>query len=174
VTATAMKKRQGAAPVFCRRKEMMDPESGELVPCMVPASRTERLALDAKRVPDDAVLRVDICVPRNWKFFRKAHALAKLVAFHVEGYERFRTDSHGMLKHLQVEAGVECDVTVSDVPGIGRMQFTKARSMAFEEMEEEAFDRVYRAICQYVIDAHWPGFSVEQLAEMSGFVGDER
>lgn len=170
----AKKKRASSAPIFTRRREMMDPETSELIPCLVPASRTERLALAAKRIDDDAVQRVDICVPRNWKFYRKAHALAKLVAFHVEGYERYRNDSHGMLKHLQVECGVECDITVSDVPGIGRMQFTQARSLAFEEMDEEAFERVYNTIANHIIERHWPGFTPEQLAEMSGFVGDER
>jgi hypothetical protein len=116
------------------------------------------------------VVMADLVMPRNLAFNNLAHQLGNLIAENIEAFDGMK--AHDVLKRIQVEASIECDETVTDVPGLGRMVFRKPRSLSFASLDQGEFYGFVRQVCDYVSKTYWPGVSPERIARMADCMVD--
>lgn len=136
-----------------------------------PADKFAQAALREKSLKIGDIVAVEIAKPRNPKFWRLAHAFGTLCS---ENIERFNgIDCHRVLKEIQTESGIECESTLIDVPGFGKLQCMKPKSLAFESLDESRFHEVMIGFCRHVSKTYWPTMTEDQILEMAELmVGD--
>ena len=154
------------------------------IKALVAANDDDRSALGDMNLAIDDRITVEIKKQRNPKFHRLAHALGGLIA---ENVDKFRgLDHHEVLKRLQVESGIHCDLQtiwhdfgkrkVSRlVKGkrvmvkLGRVKQTVlvARSMSFDKMSETRFTQLISGLCNYVIETYWHGCTVLEILDLA-------
>lgn len=160
------KKRQAkkARPVYFAVRRLVDPATGEEVGALVPRHRIDQRLMRERnyRVGDE--LRADLKKPRNAKFHRLVHALGGLVADQIEAFQGM--GCHDAIKRLQRETGICCEVQTIDLPGIGKLDVSVAQSLAFDEMEEGDFYRLWQGICRHLCERYWPGMTEDQIGQM--------
>lgn len=178
--------------IYLTVRELMDPDTGELVGCLVPSSAVDSRIMRDRKFRKGIELRGEIKRPRNAKFHRLVHALGILMVDHVEGFSDF--DAHEAIKTLQMEANVCCETqtinaspVVSAVlkaaeqllgpvatkmlqavlPEIKQIEIRVAQSLAFDEMDEAEFRRLFDRICRYVAETYWPDLDEETIQAMA-------
>lgn len=151
-----------------RRKPtvMLRVQRGALVPADF---ASERMLREREyRVGD--VLSAVLHKPRNPKFHRMAHALGQALIENTDDFAEY-TDAHAVLKRIQIEANIGCDVMLIKVPSIGMLEHRTPQSLSFENMDEAEFGAIYAAMCSYVIKHYWPGLDAAQIEQMATLVG---
>jgi hypothetical protein len=110
------------------------------------------------RAGDEA--RGELKKSRNVKFHRLAHAVGNLL---VDNVEEFRAlNGHDALKQVQQRSGVCCEPIEIDLGALGKVQAQIARSIAFDEMDEQEFGEFFRGICDY-IDQHFASVMTDEI-----------
>lgn len=110
--------------------------------------------------------------PRNPRFMALAHALGGLVAQNIDEFAG--NDQHKVLKRLQYESGVGCEVMAVRVPGLGVAEVRTPLSLSFESMEEGEFREVMRGLCRHIAAEYWPSLEPEKIEQMAAaMVGEE-
>ena len=142
-------------------------ERGAIVPADAASARIIRER--DYRVGD--VVSAELRKPRNPKFHRLVHALGQALIENTDDFAHY-TDSHAVLKRLQVEANVGCDVMLIHAPGYGMLEHRTPQSLSFENMDEAEFQRVYAGFCQYVIKRYWPDMDADAIERMAELVGE--
>jgi hypothetical protein len=161
---TQKAKKPEKRPVFFIVKIMIDPATGEEVGCLVAANESCRQEMKRRKYGRGTRLKAELTVPRNVKFWRKAHVLAALCSKHVDIFSEIE-DRHAVLKKLQVGANVECDVfrfTVLDQV----VQYRVPRTLAFDSMPEDVFTTVYETIVEHIKTRYFPEWDDEQMQEL--------
>jgi hypothetical protein len=146
---------------------MMRVSKGALVPA---DGYTER-QLRAKGYRIGDVVSVAITKARNPKYWRLAHAFGQMLAENIERFEG--VEEHEVLKLLQIEANVACDLRAIFVPGYGLCEHRTPRSLSFADMEEGEFRDVMRAFSRHVAATYWPDLSPEQIERMAELMPQE-
>jgi hypothetical protein len=144
-------------PVYATIRPVADLETGEErlgILAMHPIDR--RLLTDrGYRTGDE--LRLEIKRKRNVGFHRLFHVIGNLLVDNVEGFEHL--SSHDAVKRVQTKAGVCCDVQMVDMGTIkfgdvsvpvGEVPVNVARSMAFDEMDEDEAGLLFNGITGYI------------------------
>ncbi|GAP66815.1 hypothetical protein MBSD_n2130 [Mizugakiibacter sediminis] len=131
--------------------------------------------------------------PRNPGFHRLAHQLGTLLAENIEAFAGL--ESHDVLKRMQVEGGIGCDVAlvdassmwsqiseavIAEVPQarlvmamIGELLVGKTipvklpRSLSYESMDEDEFHAVIAGMCAHVSAKYWKDCTPEQIEAMA-------
>lgn len=106
--------------------------------------------------------------PVNPGAFRRAHLLGKMIAANVEEFTGM--DAHTVLKRLQIEAVIECDVVPVILNIMGqriKLNHPTPRSMAWENMGGDEFDAMIRRFSNYVAETYWPDCTPEQIERMA-------
>lgn len=158
-------------PLWLKVARLVDPDTGESVGAFVPAHHSDSDAMRARKFKVGEVVRGEFVRRRNPMHYRKAHALARLVAENVDGFEVqvAAKDWHAVLKKLQLDSGVACEDETIEVTGIGKLLRRVPRSLNFEDMDQSEFEPVYAGLVDHIIRTHWPEMSpeaIEQQAEM--------
>ncbi len=177
MTAAAAKRAAKArsAPIYLTCEKLVRPSTGELVGAWVPYTAWDQRAMRDRKYHVGTVLRAEMKKPRNSKFNGLAHALGTLLKEHADGFEGI--DAHAVLKRLQLEADVFCememmdaspiisavlaacealvgrkarDILASALPAIKQVPVKRARSIAFDEMEEGEFGQLMTALCAHI------------------------
>lgn len=95
-----------------------------------------------------AEARAELKRSRNVKFHRLAHAVGNLL---VDNVEEFRAlTGHGALKQVQQRSGVCCEPMEIDLGSLGRVSAQVARSISFDEMDQQEFEEFFKGICDYI------------------------
>lgn len=144
-----------------REKILLRVEKGALVPAHEPA----RDALRARGFKVGDLLMADLAKPRNAGFHRLAHAIGRLVAENVQDFSGM--DAHAALKRLQAESGLQCDVRLVDLPGIGAAMICTPRSISFDAMDEGEFHWLVRGICRFIAERYWQSCTPEEIQNMA-------
>lgn len=179
-------------PVYLRVKPMVDPESGELVGCLVPDSWASKKLMRERKYRTNDVLRAVLHHPRNSKFYRLVHQLGTLVKQNLDDFHHL--DSHSVVKRLQRESGVCCDITQIDaspvvsailaaaesllgdvaarmlravLPEIKTIDVLTPQSLAYDCMDESDFRLLWDGICGHLVARYWPQLTAEQVTEMA-------
>ncbi|ONM43137.1 hypothetical protein BXT89_14385 [Halopseudomonas pachastrellae] len=155
-------------PVYFQVRRLVDPATGEEVGALVPRHRIDQRIMRERGYCVGNELRADLKKPRNSGFHRMVHSLGALAADHIEEFTG--VDCHEVIKRLQRESGVCCEVQDIVLPGIGTIQVNVAKTIAYDEMDEGEFQALWKGICQHISDRYWPTMNQDQIAEMAKFM----
>ena len=144
-----------------RERILLRVERGALVPA--DAHSQQRLREKGYKVGD--VLAAELVKPRSPGFWRLAHRIGTLCVESIEAFHGL--NAHQAIKKIQADAGLECDVTHTDIPGLGVLVSKQPRSLSFESMEQGQFYEFTRAACRHIAETYWPHLSAEQVQEMA-------
>lgn len=128
---------------------------------------SSRLRDKGYRVGDEVF--VELKKPRNPLFHRYVHALCGLASENLDAFTGW--DAHKILKRLQWEANIQCEVLYAQVQGI-TVEIKIPRSLSFADMDEAEFHDVYKAICRHLGEHYWGGLSADEVAEMAAMMSD--
>lgn len=117
------------------------PETGESIGALVPDHDIDRRSMKERKLHVGRMVRATLREDRNPGFWRKAHVLGGWLADHVEDFAGL--DMHAALKRLQERSGVGCETVDYDLPGIGKLTRTEARSLNFSEMDEGEWNTLW-------------------------------
>lgn len=152
-------------PVYFNVRPMIDPETGELVGCLVPDGWINARIMRERKYRTNDLLRATITHPRNWKFHRLVHQLGTLVRQNIEGFENL--DSHAVIKRLQQLSGVFCDLQEITIPGFGALTVKIPQSIAYDCLDESEFRQLWAGICGYLVSEYWPDLTDDQIESMA-------
>ena len=144
-----------------RERILLRVERGALVPA--DAHSQQRLRERGYRVGD--VLAAELAKPRSPGFWRLAHRIGTLCTQSIDAFNGLT--AHQAIKKIQADAGLECDVTHTDIPGLGVLVSKQPRSLSFESMEQGQFYEFTRAACRHIASTYWPHLTTEQVQEMA-------
>ena len=160
------KRKNKRQPIYLRAVRLIDPASGAEVSAFVPAGAADVNTIKERGINIGNIVRGDITRPRNVEFHRLAHALGGLVAESIDKFAGM--NHHEVLKRLQFESGVECDVVRTELPEFGMVLENKQpRSLAFDCMEQGEFYQFMRGICSHIVHEYWPECSPEEVEAMA-------
>lgn len=162
--STAAEKRaakRARRPVYLVVRRLVDPATGEEIGALVPANPIDARLLRERKFHVDREVRAELKQPRNVAFHRLAHAVGHLL---VDNVEEFRdVTAHEALKQVQRAAGVCCEPFEIDLgPVLGKVTAMQARSLAFDEMEEDEFRAFFDGITAY-IGEHYAGVMLDEV-----------
>jgi hypothetical protein len=160
-----MSKKPKKEPIYFRLRNMIDKETGEYVKAWICADATAKRQCEERGYKPGDLVRAELTKPRNIGFHRLAHAIGRLVLENIEG---FTGTAHDVLKRLQRESGVACDVQEVDLGQFGKIPVRVARSLAFDELDEVQFRELVKAICDHIAKTYWKDLSSEQIEAMAG------
>ena len=150
-----------------RERILLRVERGALVPA--DAHSQQRLRERGYRVGD--VLAAELAKPRSPGFWRLAHRIGTLCAQSIDAFNGL--NAHQAIKKIQADAGLECDVTHTDIPGLGVLVSKQPRSLSFESMEQGQFYEFTRAACRHIASTYWPHLTAEAVQEMADTFPDD-
>jgi hypothetical protein len=150
-------------PIYFKVEKLVRPSTGEEVGALVPLTEWDSEAMRARKYKANTEVRALLSKPRNGWMLRIAHALGKLAIDYIEGYEHHGKDHHGAVKQLQIEAGVYCEEYALDLGPLGVVMAKQARSIAYDEMEDEDFNKFSLGLCAYV-RGKYAGVPPDELA----------
>lgn len=113
------------------------PETGEMIGALVPDHPIDRRSMKERKLHVGKMVRATLREDRNPMFWRKVHILGGWLADNVESFAGL--DMHAAIKRLQERSGIGCESVEYDLPGIGKLTRTEARSLNFSEMDEGEF-----------------------------------
>lgn len=135
-----------------------------------PADSWAEKELDNKRLKEGDIVYAAISKLRSKGLNRLVHRIGKLCVENIEDFKY--TDSHGVIKRLQIEANIACDEIGVLLPGMGMMVYRVPRSISFDSMDEAEFRDVGRALCRYIAKRYWSGLEPEQIELMANSMVD--
>jgi len=143
-------------PVYMTARKMIDAETGEIVVAFRASNEIDGRLLRERGIKVGHEYRHEIKQAREgWKH-RLMHKIGGLLVDSVEGWETF--DSHGAIKEAQARSGVCCDSErfVIDLGQFGRHEVERSipRSMAFDEMPEDEFERLFVGVTQWIAEQY--------------------
>lgn len=163
--APAKKVKRIPSRVYVDIREMIDPVTGEMVGCLVPAGQTDRDILRRKKCRVGMRIRTTVSKERSYGQHKYAHRLGQLFEQAIEKFAG--KDPHVIVKELQVEADAFCDHEKLQIPGYDGFLIRKvARSIAYDEMEETDFVSLVKQICNYVGREYLAGLSEDKVMEL--------
>lgn len=136
----------------------------------VPADETSEAMVLDRGYRDGDILSAELRKDRNPKFHRFVHQLGVALIHNTDDFAEY-TSAHDVIKRLQIEANVGCEVTLIKVPHLGIVEHRSPISLAFESMDEAEFRAVYNGLCDYIRRTYWHGFTREQVQEVASLVG---
>lgn len=175
------KKQAKTLPIHITPRVLIDPQTGNKVRGFLPAYKADRMLCRERGYNLGDILRASITKKRNPKFNNLVHGLGELVRRHIDGYQDCK-DAHDVVKRLQRQSGVCCEVQEIDaspvieavlkaaesllgqaaakmlaavLPSIKKINVTVAQSLAFDWMDEAEFKAFWCGICQYLIEHYW-------------------
>jgi hypothetical protein len=147
-------------PIYMVVRRLVDPATGESVGALVPAHPIDQRLMKERKFHVNREVRAELKQPRNAKFHRLAHAVGNLL---VENVEEFRDMSgHDAFKDVQRRSGVCCDKIEIDLGALGKVPVNQARSIAFDEMEEDEFSLLFQGVTSY-IGEHYTSVMVDDV-----------
>lgn len=155
-------------PVWGSFVMMIDPATGEEVCAWRALDRGEARRLYEQGLRPDMEVTAYFHTNRNLKNFRQAHALAEFVRDNTEAFPA-DMDNHTVLKRIQVEADIECDLVDEQayIEGLGWIPIKRRvpRSLAFESMAQQVWREVFTRFKDYCIRTYFPGWGAEEIAQ---------
>lgn len=150
-----------------RERILLRVERGALVPA--DAHSQQRLREKGYRVGD--ILAAELIKPRHPGFWRLAHRIGALCVESIDAFHGLT--AHQAIKKLQFDAGIGCDITETEIPGVGVLVSRQPRSLAFESLDQGEFFELMKSLCRHIAETYWPHLSAEQVQEMADTFPDD-
>lgn len=155
-------------PVWGRFVKAVDPSTGEVFCAWRALDRAEGEKLRDAGFAPGAEVTAQFDTGRNLLNFRQAHALAKFVSGNTEVFPD-DLDSHQVLKRIQVDADIECDLVDEEayIEGLGWIKIKRKvpRSLAFDRMTNTVWREVFQRFKDYCITAYFPSWGRDEIAQ---------
>lgn len=155
-------------PVWGSFVLLVDPETGEEVCAWRALDRDEGQRLREQGMRPGLEVAAYFQPDRNYKNFKQAHALAGFVRDNTEAFPP-DMDTHAVLKRLQVDADIECDLVdeQAKIEGLGWIQIKRKapRSLSFESMTQQVWREVYKRFKDHCIHTYFPGWGPEEISQ---------
>lgn len=159
-------------PVYLDARRLIDPQTGEEIGALVPASPVDARRLRDLKLGQGQTLRAELSKPRNVRFHRLVHALGQLLADHWPAFAGLT--AHDAIKRAQVESGTACDTQQIDLGPLGKVQVKVARSLAFDSMDQGEFGEFFAGLTRWIDEQVIAHFPEEARAEYWLMTGDNR
>lgn len=166
------KRKKETKPVYLKFKALIDPVTKQQVMALIADSQEDREILKARNYREGDRVRAELKKPRHATFHRLVHRLGTLVSQNIDGFEGM-TDAHKIIKKIQEDGRIFCDVESFDVEGLGVITRHKAQSIAFDSMDDAEFYQFWQIVCQYLIKTYWHDLTPEKIEEMAGAMSQE-
>jgi hypothetical protein len=150
-------------PLYFKVEKLVRPETGESVGALVPLTEWDAQAMRDRKYKTGTQVRAILTKPRNGWMLRITHALGKLAIDYIEGFEEKET--HAAVKELQKRCGICCDEMQIDLGALGVVPVKVPQSMAYDEMEDQDFNKLALGICAHIRD-EYKGVPPEALTEI--------
>ena len=153
-------------PVWGRFVKAVDVDTGEVFAAWraLDSGEAEKLREAGFTVGTEVTAQFD--TGRNLLNFRQAHALAKFVRDNTEAFDP-DLDSHAVLKRIQVDADIECDMADEEVfvEGLGWIPLKRRvpRSLAFDRMTQTVWREVFTRFKNYCITTYFPDWGRDEI-----------
>lgn len=184
-----VRKRDATLIFRVARAGSLPPDTGVFVPNDAMSERRAK----AKRWKVGTVLSAVLKLARFPWYHRKAHVFGQLLSDNIERFAY--ADAHDVLKRLQLEADIGCDVMTIDAASMWE-EITNAicgqagehlrpsfqvigsflkgvdipsrtpRSLSFESMDQTEFEGVMKQMFDHVRRTYWPTADDETIEEM--------
>lgn len=128
--------------------------------CMVPYDESTVEFMRAAHFRRGDVVACEITMARSKVFMQAVHKMARLLANNTDMFHGKR--EHDVIKQLQVESRVWCDVFGIEFDG-KRLMLFKAKSLSFDDMDEAEFRQGFDQMAEYVAATYWPEFDLSIL-----------
>jgi len=150
--------------IYLQVRAVIDKETGEERLALVAEDGIQRAAMKERGFKRGQRVACDVFPERCYSQWKQAHKLGTLLVLNVEGFENL--DAHKALKKVQQEGDIECEHVTIDVPGFGPLRASTPRSLAFDEMGQDDFDRVFLAMCRFIGERYFNGLDESAILEM--------
>ena len=144
-----------------RERILLRVERGALVPA--DAHSQQRLREKGYKVGD--ILAAELIKPRHPGFWRLAHRIGTLCVQNIDAFSSL--SPHQAIKKLQFDTGLWCDITETEIPGLGVLVSKQPRSLAFESLDQGEFYELMKGLCGHIAATYWPHLSAEAVQEMA-------
>ena len=144
-----------------RERILLRVERGALVPA--DAHSQQRLREKDYRVGD--ILAAELIKPRHPGFWRLAHRIGTLCVESIDAFQGLT--AHQAIKKLQFDTGLWCDITETEIPGLGVLVSRQPRSLAFESLDQGEIDELMKSLCRHIAETYWPHMTAEAVQEMA-------
>ena len=141
--------------IYLAVREVVDVATGKRCLGLLAEDDIQRAAMRERGFKKGQRVACDVHSERSYAQWKQAHKLGQLLVSNVEGFENL--DSHRALKKIQVDSDIECDHEAMEFPGLGPIQVRRARSLAFDEMGQDDYDRVFSAMCRHIGATYFSG-----------------
>lgn len=152
---------------------LVDPRTGEEVAAWRALNPVEASFMREAGYKVGDILSAEFHTDRNLNNFRQAHALAKFVRDNTEEFPP-EMPSHEVLKRIQTEADIECDMVEEQayIEGLGwvPLKRRKPRSLAFGAMKQEVWRSVFKRFKDYCISKYFPTWEQPEIAEFESIL----
>lgn len=146
---------------------MIDPDTGELVSCFVPAYPLDRAAVRDRGIKINDLVMMDVFRDRNPRFWRKFHKLASFLADNVE--ELGGLQAHDALKKVQLDSRVWCEVADFVLEDGQVLRHWVTKSLAFDVADDIVAEEVWNGIVDHVVKTYFPDWDRDQVAEATSY-----
>lgn len=156
-----------AFPLFVKSRDMIDPETGEIVRALVPdnALSVETLA----KVRAGRTLHVITETARNYDQLKLLWAMAEKIH---QNSERFTSAKH-VVRELKLNTG-HVEREQLNIAGLGIVERTWPASINYESMPQGEFQVWLEKALAYVRSDIWPGMPEGVLKdEITAMLGDD-
>lgn len=158
--AAKIKAKRARRPIYGEWTRVIVAETGEERLGFLAAHPIDRRLLKERGWRCGAECRAEFKASRNVKFHRLAHAVGQLLVDNVEEFAG--RSSHDALKEVQRRAGVCCESMEIDLGSLGKVTAQVARSLAFDEMDEDEFRGFFEGVVAYIGD-HFAGVMLDDV-----------
>lgn len=156
--------RRKPEPIFGRVRELMDPSSGEVVPCIVPRTASDKAEMRARKYRLEDVLRMEIRKSRNPGFHRLVMKLCSLIVQNSDV-----PHMPAALKLLKLKTGLTEELIDS---ATGKV-FYILGSIAFDNLDEGEFQKWSREACKVIARDYFHGWTPEQVKQAAEMMPDD-
>lgn len=163
MTTPAAKKaaaKRARRPIYGTWERVIVAETGEERLAFLASHPIDRRLLKERGWRRGVECRAEFKQSRNPKFHRLAHAVGHLLVDSVEEFAH--RNAHEALKEVQRRAGVMCEPIELDLGTLGKVQVQVARSLAFDEMEEDEFRLFFDGVTAYIAE-HYTSVMLEEV-----------
>lgn len=150
--------------IYLQVREVVDVATGRKCLGLLAEDGVQRAAMRERGFKRGQRVACDVHPERDVSQWRKAHLLGALLVQNVDGFGDM--DAHRALKKVQLDAGIECERTMIEVPGFGPMETRHPRSLSFDEMGQDDFSRVFLAMCRFIGERYFSGLDESAILGM--------
>ncbi len=172
----------------------------EAVGVLAPRDGLQRRYVRQRKYHVGTELKGDLHKARNYQQLKVMHGLGLLCAEQIEGFEQYQNDAHGAVKRLQRESGIACEVVQMDagpvieavlaaaaavltpaaaftlrelLPAIATISVTEAQSIAYDSLDDGAFNELFVGLCNHVLRTYWKELDEDEgLAKIQKWIGE--